>query len=138
MKIEVDGKAYTVVLGENESIGRPTASLVKDDMREILHNSIYDDEPEKDPVFAIDPGAYRGRLKKGVIRMIGCIPGSRRVHYVYGTGVGNYPFEKPMDEMTEDELKGHSSGHPPSGSAKMGYPFRFGMLNMLKEKLTKE
>lgn len=136
MRLEVDGNSYTFVFEESETINTRVLELVGADIRKILKESIYDDEPKKDPVFAIDPEDYRGGRKEDIMRMIGYIPGSRRVHFLYGTGVGNYIFEKPMDEMNEDELKGHSRGHPPAGSAKTGYPFRFGMLNMLKEKLT--
>jgi hypothetical protein len=90
------------------------------------------------PVCIVRDSSYSGgSLPEGekTARLLCAIPGVREVFYVLGKGHGKYVNVKPVEEMTDAELRGYSHEfQPEKGSVtKTRTRMSFPMLKRLKD-----
>ncbi|MBN2043123.1 MAG: hypothetical protein JW754_04940 [Candidatus Aenigmarchaeota archaeon] len=120
------------------SIGEASGAsqkLLRNDLDLMTQHDGMDRESGNRPFCVIDNEAYwTDPDTQETARMLCAIPGIMEVHFTYqSSGHGHYVTIKPIEEMTETELKECSADFPPGKGVSVRTIMPYKMLEKLAE-----
>jgi len=101
-------------------------AAIQTDVQWVHQGSIQQDINGRDPIYLVDGVKFSDSAVKDGARVLGYAPGAKKIHHTDGTIRGYYDLQKPLEELTGDELAGLSK----EGSNTL---LRLNMLHRLQE-----